>query len=123
MDRESAGELDYYGGEGCMNLDYKEVYETLNDKQRKKLADTIDYALISKLPDCVTSFLAMQSVLENDEDLCLNRDQLVLFYDISKYIIKNREHIRELIYEAEKKEFFDSMDRLMAEQEMLGDNK
>lgn len=109
-------------------MDYKEIYETLNDKQRKKLADTIDYALISKLPDCITSFLAMQSVLENDEDLCLNRDQLILFHDISRYIIKNRERIRESIYEAMKKEFFEGMDRLIAEQdtfrqEMLGDNK
>ena len=104
-------------------MNYKEIYETLNDKQRKKLADTIDYALVSKLPDCITSFLAMQSILENDEDLCLNRDQLMLFNDVSRYIIKNRERIRELIYEAAKKEFFDSIDRLMAEQEMLGDNK
>ena len=100
-------------------MDYKEVYETLNDKQRKKLADTIDYALVSKLPDCITSFLAMRSVLENDEDLCLNRDQLMLFNDILKYIIENRERIRELIYEETKKEFFESMDRLMAEQETL----
>lgn len=100
-------------------MDYKEVYETLNDKQRKKLADTIDYALVSKLPDCITSFLAMQSVLENDEDLCLNRDQLMLFNDVSKYIIENRERIRELIYEETKKEFFESMDRLRAEQETL----
>lgn len=109
-------------------MDYKEVYETLNDKQRKKLADTIDYALISKLPDCITSFLAMQSVLENDEDLCLNKDQLILFHDVSKYIIENRERIRELIHEATKKEFYESIYRLTAEQdtfkqEMLGDNK
>jgi len=109
-------------------MDYKEVYETLNDKQRKALAGTIDYAVTSKAADCIVMLLAMKSVLENDEDLCLNKYQLMLFNDILVYIIKNREHIKEVIYEAMKKEFFESMDRLMAEQdtfrqEMLGDNK
>ena len=106
-------------------LDHKEIYETFNDKQRKILANIINYALKSELPfpNCITNFLAMKAVLENDEDLCLNKDQLMLFLDIFRYIIGNREHIKEVIYEAIKKEFFESMDRLMAEQEMLGDNK
>jgi hypothetical protein len=48
----------------------------------------------------------------------------MLFNDISKYIIENRERFQGLIYKVTKREFFASiMDRLMAEQGMLGDNK
>lgn len=107
-------------------MDYREIYETLNDQQLKALGKVIDYALKSGWPNCVTEFLAMQQVLESD--LCLNKNQLLLFNGIVKYIVENRERVYESIYEAMKKEFFESMDRLMAEQdtfrqEMLGDNK
>lgn len=44
-------------------LNYKDIYETLNDKQRKVLAGTIHYALKSELPNCVTNFLAIKAVL------------------------------------------------------------
>jgi len=43
-------------------MDYKEVYETLNDKQRKALAGTIDYAVTAKATDCIVMLLAMKSV-------------------------------------------------------------
>ena len=52
-------------------------------------------------------------------DIKLNNDQFELFWEIVKYIVKNREHVKEVIYEAMKKEFFDGMDQLMAEQHAI----
>ena len=103
-------------------MDYRETYATLNTVQLRKLGSIIDMALRTRL----STGEVMLFLSEND--IKLNQDQFELFCDIIKYIVKNREHIKEVIYEAMKKEFFESMDRLMAEQdtfrqEMLGDNK
>ena len=103
-------------------MDYKEVYATLNTVQLRKLGSIIDMALRTRL----STGEVMLFLSEND--IKLNQDQFELFCDIIKYIVKNRERIKEVIYEAMKKEFFESMDRLMAEQdtfrqEMLGGNK
>ena len=107
-------------------MDYKEVHETLNDKQRKAFEKAIDYALKPNWPDSVVKILVMRQTFE--DDLCLNEDQLLLFLGIIKYILENRERVYESIHEAMKKEFFESMDRLMTEQDMfrqetLGDSK
>lgn len=98
-------------------LNYKEIYATLNAVQLRKLGLIIDLALRTRLSVYEVMLFLSKS------DIKLNQDQFELFCDIIKYIVKNREHIEEVIYEAMKKEFFDSMDRLMAEQEIFGDNK
>lgn len=100
-----------------MSLDYKEIYATLNTVQLRKLGSIIDLALRTRLSAYEVMLFLSKS------DIKLNQDQFELFCDIIKYIVKNREHIEEVIYEAMKKEFFEGMDRLIAEQEMLGDNK
>lgn len=94
-------------------MDYREIYATLNTVQLRKLGSIIDMALRTRL----STGEVMLFLSEND--IKLNQDQFELFCDIIKYIVKNREHIKEVIYEATKKEFFESMDRLMAEQEIL----
>lgn len=94
-------------------LNYKEVYATLDTVQLKKLGSMIDLALRTRLSEYEVMLFLSKS------DIKLNQDQFELFCDIIKYIVKNREHIEEVIYEAMKKEFFDGMDQLMAEQHTI----
>lgn len=103
-------------------LNYKEIYATLNTVQLRQLGSIIDMALRTRLSAYEVGLFLSKN------DIKFNQDQSELCWDIIKYIVKNREHIEEVIYEAMKKEFFDSIDQLIAEQdtfkqEMLGDNK
>ena len=95
-------------------MNYKEVYATLNTVQLRKLGSIIDMALRTRL-----SAYEVMLFLSKSDIIKLNNDQFELFWVIVKYIVKNREHIKEVIYEAMKKEFFDSMDRLIAEQHTI----
>lgn len=94
-------------------LNYKEIYATLNTVQLRKLGSIIDMALRTRLSAYEVMLFLSKS------DIKLNNDQFELFWVIVKYIVKNREHIKEVIYEAMKKEFFDSMDQLIAEQHTI----
>ena len=104
--------------EGEMSLDYKEIYETLNDEQRYALGKVIDRALAMKASNeahiTTASMLALYPVTGDWPNL--NCEQFTLFWHVVCYIILNKEHIKEVIHEAVKKEFFDSMGQLMAEQ-------
>ena len=99
-------------------MDYKEIYETLNDEQRNALRIVIDRALAMKAPSeahiTTASILALYPVTSSC--LNLNHKQFTLFWYVVRYIILNKEHIKEVIYKAMKKDFFDSIDQLMAEQ-------
>ena len=101
-----------------MSLNYKEIYETLNNEQRNALRIVIDRALAMKAPSeahiTTASMLALYPVTYSC--LNLNHEQFTLFWYVVRYIILNKEHIKEVIYKAMKKEFFDSIDQLMAEQ-------
>ena len=79
-------------------MDYRETYATLNTVQLRKLGSIIDMALRTRL----STGEVMLFLSEND--IKLNQDQFELFCDIIKYIVKNREHIKEVIYEAMKKD-------------------
>lgn len=94
-------------------MDYKEIYATLNTVQLRQLGSIIDLALRTRLSTGEVMLFLSKSNTK------LNQDQFELFCDIIRYIVKNREHIKEVIYEAMKKEFFDSMDQLMAEQHTI----
>ena len=94
-------------------MDYKEVYATLNTVQLRKLGSIIDMALRTRLSAYEVMLFLSKS------DIKLDNDQFELFWVIVKYIVKNREHVKEVIYEAMKKEFFDGMDQLMAEQHTI----
>lgn len=94
-------------------LNYKEIYETLNTVQLRKLGSIIDMALRTRM----SAYEVMLFLSKSDTKL--DNDQFELFWVIVKYIVKNREHIEEVIYEAMKKEFFDSMDQLIAEQHTI----
>lgn len=103
-------------------MNYREVYTTLNGEQHKKLMAVMDKALLrSKLPDDIIIRWIMQGVYENCPEL--NRDQRWLFHDIVEYIVINRDRVRQVIHEAMKKEFFEGIDRLMAEQKSLKGGK
>lgn len=97
-------------------LNYKEIYATLNTVQRRQLRSIIDLALRTRLS------VGEVMLFLTKNDVKLNQDQFELFCDIIKYIVKNRERIKEVIHEAMKKEFFESVDQLMAEQEELKEN-
>lgn len=99
-------------------MDYKEIYKTLNDDQLKTLGAVIDRALrlknLDNMPIKDAVCLALYPYV--DEDAGLDTDQLMLFYDIARYIIFRRDRIKELIHETMRKEFFAAMDLLMTEQ-------
>lgn len=101
-----------------MSLDYKEIYETLNNEQRNALGEVIDRALAMKASNeahiTTASMLALYPV--TGSCLNLNHEQFTLFWYVVHYIFLNKKHIKEVIHEATRKEFFDSMDQLMAEQ-------
>lgn len=99
-------------------MDYREIYKTLNDDQLKTLGAVIDRALRLKNLDNMSINDAVCLVLHPyvDEATSLNTDQLTLFCDIARYIIFRRDHIKELIYETMRKEFFAAMDLLMSKQ-------
>ena len=94
-------------------LNYKEIYATLNTVQLRKLGSMIDMALRTRL----SAYEVMRFLSKSD--IKLNQDQFELFWVIIKYIVKDREHIKEVIHEAMKKEFFDSMNQLIAEQHTI----
>lgn len=104
--------------EGEMSLDYKEIYETLNDEQRYALGKVIDRALAMKASNeahiTTASMLALYSV--TGSCLNLNQEQFTLFWNVVHYIILNKKHIKKVIHEAMRREFFDSMDQLIVEQ-------
>lgn len=105
-------------------MDYKEIYKTLNDDQLKVLGAVIDRALRLKNLDSMPIEDAIGLVLYPyiDKKVGLSTDQLTLFCDIVRFIIFRRDHIKELIYETMRKEFFATMDLLMTERKKEGTN-
>lgn len=99
-------------------MDYREIYKTLNDDQLKVLGAMIDRALrlknLDEMPVKDAVCLVVYPYI--DKEIGLNTDQLTLFCDIARYIIFRRDHIKELIYETMRKEFFAAMDLLMSKQ-------
>ena len=102
-------------------MNYREIYNTLNKKQRNVLGIVIDRALsLEKLDDMPikdAEHLVLYPYAK--EEIGLNTDQLTLFRHVIRYIILRRDCIIESFHAAIRKEFFAAMDLLTDEKGII----
>lgn len=100
-------------------MNYREIYNTLNKKQRNVLSVVINRALSLEKLDSMSIKDAVHLVLYPyaGEEIGLNIDQSTLFRNIVRYIILRRDRIKEMFHAMMRKEFFAAMDLLTAEEE------